>query len=224
MFGFFKRFKKKKKETVGNNKGKISEWSYQRFCGFYGDRILPDPKFDDKIAAIISCVNNKHYESIDEIAKESSCTFDECVMKIRYLKNKMVFDNCYIDRYNRALKRCTESDSKLLEKYYIMLYKDHLSISEMAMHVPNFHNKPLSIVREDVYKDIKYLYEKCVINGIKLDDDRREIIYYTVEKHKKSVGYITLQCTKCGALVDISRGGNGRCEYCGSIEVDNTDK
>ena len=85
MFGFFKR-KKETKQDKENNKGKISEWSYQRFCGFYGDRILPDAKFDDKIASIISCVKDKHYENIYEIARESGCTFEECVMKLKYLK------------------------------------------------------------------------------------------------------------------------------------------
>lgn len=223
MFGFFKK-KKEKKEKNENNKGKISEWSYQRFCGFYGDRILPDPLFNDKIASIINCVKNKHYESIDEIAKESSCTFEECVMKIKYLKNKRVLENYYIDHFNRALKPCTEEDTKLLEKYYVMLYYDHFSIDEMASRVPNYHNKPMSIVREDVYKDIKYLYDKCVINGIKLDESSQNIIYYTIEKHAKAQGYVTLNCSKCGALVDISRGGNGRCDYCGSIEVDSTKK
>ena len=105
-----------------------------------------------------------------------------------------------------------------------MLYVDHLSIDDMAKHVPNFHNKPLTIVREDVYKDIKYLYDRCIVNGIKLDEESQNIIYYTVEKHNKAIGYITLNCSKCGAIVDISRGGNGRCEYCGSIEVDTTSK
>ena len=69
MFNFFKR-KKKKEETVAEevHAGPISDWSYQRFCGFYGDRILPDAKFDDKIAAIISCVKDKHFESIYEFS------------------------------------------------------------------------------------------------------------------------------------------------------------
>lgn len=219
LFGFFKRKKEKKDDQV-NNKGKISEWSYQRFCGFYGDRILPDPNFNDKIEAIKNCVKNKHYESIHEIARESHCTFEECVMKIKYLKNKRVLDNYYIDVFNRTLKPCTPDDQRLLEKYYTMLYVDHLSIDEMSRHVPNFHNKPMSIVREDVYKDIKYLYDRCVINGVKLDEESQNIIYYTVEKHAKANSYVTLNCSKCGALVDISRGGNGRCEYCGSVEVD----
>ena len=221
---FSKIFNKNGKKTKEDNKGKISDWSYQRFCGFYGNKILPDPKFDDKISSIVNCVNNKRIESIDEIAKESSCTFDECVMKIKYLKNKRVFGDYYIDYLNRALKPCNQDDAKILEKYYLMLYHDHMSIDEIAKSLPNLHNKPLSIIREDVYEDIKYLYDKSIINGIRLDETTQNIIYYTVEKHSKSLEYVTLNCSKCGALVDILRGGTGRCEYCGSLEEDNYSK
>jgi DNA-directed RNA polymerase subunit RPC12/RpoP len=223
--GFFSKLFKKKDSTkeINNKKGNINEWSFQRFAGFYDERVFPDPKFNEKIESIKHCINNKHIERIDEIANESGCTFEETVMKIRYLKNKRVFDNIYIDRFNKAVKRCSEEDEKILEKYYTMLYVDHFSISEMAQRVPNFHNKPIPIIEEDVYKDIKYLYDKCIINGIKLDEERKEIIYYTVEKHKKAQLYATVNCPKCGALVDVSKGGNGRCDYCGSIAEDTTD-
>ncbi len=220
MFNFLKKIFKKK-DNQDNKKGRISEWSYQRFCGFYGDRILPDPQFNDKIAKIIDCVNNKKIESIYEIANESSCTFEECVMKIKYLKNKRIIGDYYIDYINRVLKPCIPEDMQILEKYYTMLYFNHYSIDEMARQVPNFHNKPITIIREDVYKDIKYLYEKCILNGIKLDEESQNIIYYTIEKHTRAEKYLTVNCSKCGALVDVSRGGNGRCDYCGSIEEDN---
>lgn len=226
MFKFLKNiFKKKDNKENGNGKNKepkLSDWSYQRFCGFYDTRIFPDVDFDKKIQKIIDCVNVKHMERLDEIAEEASCTFEETVMKIRYLKNKRVIDHCYIDRLNKVVKKCEPKDEEILEKYYTMLYVDHFSIDEMAARVPNFYNKPLPIIEEDVYKDIKYLYDKCIVNGIKLDEDRKEIIYYTIEKHKKADKYATVNCPKCGALVDVSRGGNGRCDYCGSIAEDNS--
>ena len=224
MFGFLKRFRIKKKDKEEKKKGIISEWSYQRFCGFYGDRILPDPMFKEKMKSITDCILNKRYENIFEIANESSCTVEECVMKIKYLKNKRVLGDYYIDYLNKAIKPCTPDDSKVLEKYYTMLYFNHYSIDQMASSVPNFHNKPMSIVREDVYKDIKYLYDKAILNGIKLDEESQNIIYYTIEKHKKAERYITVNCSKCGALVDIEKGATGRCEYCGSIEADESNK
>lgn len=225
MFNFIKKlFKKdKSKNDEVSKKGNISEWSYQRFASFYDTRVFPDPKFQEKIDALKVCINEKHLERLDDIAAESGCTVEEAVMKIRYLKNKRVFDNIYIDHYNRAVKQCSDEDQKILEKYYNMLYYDHYSIVEMAQRVPNYHNKPITIIEEDVFKDIKYLYDKCIINGIKLDESRKEIIYYTIEKHKKAATYATINCPKCGALADVSRGGNGRCDYCGTIVEDTSD-
>ena len=223
MFKFIKKLFNKKDNDISSKKENINEWSYQRFCGFYDQKILKDPNFNDKIEKIKECINSKKTERLDEIAQYSGCTVEETVMKIKYLKNKRVFDNIYIDHVNRVVKRCTEEDEKILEKYYNMLYHDHFSIKEMTQRVPNYYNKPMMIIEEDVYKDIKYLYDKCIINGIKIDEYNKEIIYYTVEKHKKSVNYATVNCPKCGALADVSRGGNGRCDYCGSIVEDTTD-
>lgn len=223
--GFFKRlFGKKKSDDKKESKeaGKISEWSYQRFCGFYGNRVFKDEKFFDKVNTIIDCVNERKIERLDDIASESGCTVEEVVMKIKYLKNKRVIDNVYIDRINRLIKKCTEDDSKILDRYYTMLYNDHFTIHEIAIRLPNYHNKPLPIIEEDVFKDIKYLYEKSIVNGIKLDESRREIIYYTLEKKKKREIYATVNCPKCGALVDVIKNSTGRCDYCGALVEDTT--
>ena len=226
--GFLSKiFKKKKKNNsvvdVNNAEaGVINEWSYQRFCSFYDERVFPDPQFIEKINSIIDCINNKNYDRLDDIASISGCTVEEVIMKVRYLKNKRVFDNIFIDRYNKMIKKCTEEDQKILEKYYNMLYFDHYSIVEIAQRIPNYHNKPMPIIEEDVYKDIKYLYDKCIINGIKLDETRKEIVYYTIEKHKKAETYATVNCPKCGALVDVITKQTGRCDYCGSAVEDTT--
>lgn len=221
---FSKLFKKRKEkvESAGSHAGNISEWSYQRFCGFYGDRVFKDEKFDEKIKAITECVNVKNMERLDEIAENSGCTVEEVVMKIRYLKNKRVIDNVYIDRINKLIRKCTEDDMQILDKYYTMLYNDHFTIHEMAIRVPNYHNKPLPIIEEDVYKDIKYLYDKSIVNGIKLDESTKEIIYYTIEKKTKRELYATVNCPKCGALVDVIKKSTGRCDYCGALVEDTT--
>ena len=224
MINIFKKlFGKNKKNEKGDNKaGNISEWSYQRFASFYDERVFPDPKFEEKIESIRHCIKDKHIERLDEIALESGCTVEETVMKIRYLKNKRVLDNIYIDRFNKAVKRCNDEDQKILEKYYNMLYFDHFSIDEMSSRVPNYHNKPMPIIEEDVFKDIKFLYDKCILNGIRIDEEKKEIIYYTIEKHKKALEYATINCPRCGALVDVRFNSNARCDYCGGIVEDTT--
>ena len=226
MFNFLsKLFGKKKKSNSSNTSGKeanINEWSYQRFCGFYDDRVFKDERFQEKIDKITECVNDKKYERLELIAEESGCSVEEVVMKIRYLKNKRVIDNVYIDRVNKLVKPCTDDDIEILEKYYNMIYTDHFSVLEIAERMPNYHNKPLPIIKEDIYKDIKYLYEKSILNGIKLDESRREIIYYTLEKKRKAERYATVNCPRCGALVDVIKRNSGRCEYCGTIVEDIT--
>ena len=201
---------------------KFNEWSYQRFCGFYDETILPDKLFYDKITKIIACVRIKNMERIQEIADNSMCTLEECAMKLKYLKNKRILDNLYIDHVNQVIKKCSEEDSKILEKYYNMLYIHHYQIKEMAMRMPNLYNKPLEKIENEVFEDIKYLYNKCIINGIKIDEEHKLIIYYSVEKHAKANVYLTLNCPNCGALVDVSYGGNGRCNYCNTIVEDYT--
>ncbi len=208
------------KDEVKQNKGKISEWSYQRFSSFYDTITLPDKDFDIKINTIINCIKNRKMENIDEIAKKSNCTFEECAMKIKYLKNKRVLEDYYIDRINRLIKKCSPEDQKKLEKYYTMIYFNHYQIDEMAIRMPNLYKIDIKDIENEVFNDIKYLYDKSIINGIKLDEEKRKIIYYSVEKHKKSLFYTTINCPKCGALVDVCRGGNGRCDYCNSIVED----
>ena len=221
MFKWLKRlFKKDNNNSKKNKKDNINEWSYQRFASFYDEKVLLDPLFNDKIKSIIDCVNNKRMDSIDEIAKVSNCTFDECVMKLRYLKNKRVIGNYYLDKINRTVRKCTEQDDEILKKYYNMIYVNHYQISEMAKQLPNYHNKPLTIIEEDVYKDIKYLYDKSIVNGIKLIPSTKEIKYYTIEKHKKEEYCVTINCPKCGALVDVEKGKSVRCDYCNSLVED----
>ena len=94
--------KRKKIIKPNEKKGKnISEWSYQRFCLFYGNMILPDPNFNSKLESIKKSILEDKLENIDEIAMKAGCSFDECILKIRYLKNKLVLGDYAIDRYSR---------------------------------------------------------------------------------------------------------------------------
>ena len=224
MFKFLSKLFKKKKQNTGNTQPsseiQISEWSYQRFARFLGERVFPDPKFNEKMEIIKQHVNEKQTERLDEIAIDAGCTVDEVIMKIRYLRNKRIFNDIYIDRYNKLVRKCTLEDKEIFKKYEDMIYINNYSIREIAEKVPNYYNKPFTIIIEDVYKDIKFLYDKCIINGIRLDDERKEIVYYTIEKQKKAEKYATLNCPKCGALVDVLKNNSAHCDYCGSLVED----
>ena len=68
----------------------------------------------------------------------------------------------------------------------------------------------------------KTLYDKDLINGVKLNEVDKEILYYTVEKNKKEKDFISIRCKNCGAINDVNRGNKTRCEYCNTIIEDKT--
>ena len=217
-FGMFLFLKKRSgTPTIKKKKHNISEWSYQRFAKFYGYDVLPDQEFNSKLDKIKKCVLHDKLESIEEIANKSGCTCDECILKIKYLKNKRVIGDYSVDKVNHKIRPCNEEELKLIEKYGKLVYEKHYQVSDMAKEVPNYHNMPLAILREDIFKDIKYMNERALLNGIKLNEDERKIIYYTLEKHEKSETYDTLNCSSCGMLVDVLKDGMASCPNCGTV-------
>ena len=75
----------KKSKVVEPN---INEWSFQRYAKFYGNMVLKDEYFQQKMEKICDLVLNKKEEDIRFIAKDSGCTYEECILKIRYLKKQ----------------------------------------------------------------------------------------------------------------------------------------
>ena len=69
-------------------------------------------------------------------------------------------------------------------------------------------------------EELSYLDDKYLINGINIDKVDKKIIYYHLEKHKKEKDYLSLNCSKYGALVYVPRLGKARCPYCKNIVSD----
>jgi hypothetical protein len=199
---------------------KINEWSYQRFDRFFGIVKPSDIEFDNKMKKIYDLIINEKVEDLDFITKDSGCSFDECVLKIRYLKNKRLIGDYYIDIPNKIIKECSSEDEILLQKYVPYIYNKHLQINEIALRLPNTSINNLDVMQERVYKDIKYLNDKGLLNGISFDEVDKKIVYYTIEKHKNEADTITINCPNCGAINDVNRHGKVRCAYCKSIIED----
>ena len=217
MVKIFQKIYNKYKEKKEKKQGILSNWSYQRFCRFYGINVYPDPEFDIKINRIINLVNNKNYENIKTIAKESNCNYNECILKLKYLKNKRVIDsNYFINSVTDEIKKCSESDLKLINKYYEMVYQKHYKLYEMK--------KALGESEEDIYNELKYLSDISLLNGINFDSNTHEILYYSLEKKKLAEKFVTLNCPSCGALVDIPKFSQARCSYCNTIVEDTYSK
>lgn len=195
----------------------ISEWSYQRYARFYNEVKASDPKFDEKINKIYNLIVNEKCDDLHFIAQDSGCTYDECIMKIKYLKNKRKIGDLYIDYINGIIKECSKEDQKLLQKYSPFIYTNHFQIKEMAVKLPEATAFNIQSLEEKVFRDIEYLDSKGLINGISLNKIDKKIIYYTIEKHKNEKDYVTINCPNCGAINDVERGNKTRCAYCQTI-------
>jgi hypothetical protein len=198
------------------NKKNINEWSYKRYADFYGSMELADPLFDEKINKILKLIKDDKCDDIDFIAKESGCTKEECCLKINYLKNKRLLDNFYIDKDTFRIIRCSEEDIELIEKYKPYIYGTHAPLDEIVALVPS-KGTDLEDKKKEVIKELKYLIDNNILNGVKFNEVDNKLVYYHIEKHKKEKDYVTISCPKCGALNDVDYGNKVRCKYCNSI-------
>ncbi len=197
----------------------LNQESFQNYAKFYGNFVPTDDSYDIKLNTIYDLITKDNILDIREIASRSNCTELECVLKIKYLKNKRMLGDYYIDTTNYLLVPCSVSDQLLLDKYKPFIYHSHLQVDEIATLIPNPNHLSLIDLRNQVFHELNYLDNKSLLNGILIDDVDRTITYYTIEKRKEVRGLITSHCPNCGALNDVQIGGKTRCGYCGTIIV-----
>lgn len=221
IMSFFSLIEKtKQKNNNITQTGNINEDSYQRYAKFYDNIVPQDTEFSTKMNKIYNLIQIDKKTDIKEIAKLSGCTYEECILKIKYLKNKRQVATFHIDHKNGKILQCTKEEYKLIEKYKPYVYYNHLSISEIACRMPGVTESNLEETKEQIYQEVYELYKSNLLNGIKINEVDKEIIYYSIEKRKKEVDYITIRCLNCGALNDVNRGSKVRCDYCNSIIED----
>ena len=207
--------KTRERRKVDFDKRHITEESFQNYAKFYGTYIPRDGDFNSKLMCIYNLIRDKEY-NIREISEKSNCTIEETVLKIRYLKNKRVIGDLYIDTNNLLLIPCSKEDAELIDKYKAYIYGSHLQINEIANLIPNKGYKDINELRDEVFNELIYLDSKGLINGIRINTVDRKIIYYTIEKKKKH-DYETIHCPNCGAINDVDSDSKVRCGYCNGI-------
>ena len=121
------------------------------------------------------------------------------------------------------LKECNEEEKKLLEKYNNFLYLSHFQIDEIVLNLQNTTIENKDEMKEKVLNELLFLENKGLLNGITINLVDKKIIYYSLEKHKKELDYLTIECENCGALNDVNIGSKTRCEYCETI-IDGTNE
>ena len=207
-------FKNKKINTTH-----VNQDSFQKYAKFFGETIPSDGKFDEKLNKIYDLIKNKKVYDVKVIAEKSCCNVTECVLKIKYLKNKRLIGDLYIDTVNNLLVPCSDEDQKLIEKYQVYIYNSHLQINEIAGVISNPNRLSPKELYDTIFKELNYLDEKGLLNGLKIDDVDGTITYYSIEKRKNNSDLRTVHCSNCGALNDVQSDGKGRCLYCNNIIV-----
>lgn len=195
----------------------VNENSFQNYAKFYGEIVPSEADFDRKLNKIYILIKDHNKTDIKEIADLTFCTIPECVLKIKYLKNKRLIDDLYIDTNNMKLIPCSSEDQLLIDKFKPYIYGTHTQIAEFVNLVPNPDRLTIEEHKKKLLEELVYLDKKNLINGIKIDDIDGEIIYYTLEKRKTVKDRETVHCPNCGALNDVDITGKVRCAYCNSI-------
>ena len=73
-----------KKEITDKNMT-INEKSFQNYAKFYGMMIPVDDEFNRKLNKIYRLIVIENVDDINFIAKDTGCTYEECILKIKYL-------------------------------------------------------------------------------------------------------------------------------------------
>lgn len=218
IFGFYIIVLKKKRQN--NKPARLSQTSYHNFAKFLDENNITfdDEHFEKKLFKIKVLIGEGK-RNIKEIAKESDCTFEECILKIRYLQKKQILTQFHIDIRGNELIECTLDDLKLIKKYTPFIYNNNFTLDEITVKKRRSTTQNYNKLRDSIFKELKYLVDNDLVNGIRLNEVDQEIIYYTLEKQKKR-DLVTTTCPNCGALNDINRGDKKRCEYCKTILED----
>ena len=217
IVSFFRTNKERKGYVHEIDTQHVNQNSFQKYAKFYGEIYPSDEKFDQKLNTIYSLIVDSGIRDIKRLADSASCSLPECVLKIKYLKNKRLIGDLYVDTVNMKLLPCSEEDQILLEKYKPFIYGSHSQVLDMASVLPNKNNLTFKEFQKEILEEIKMLDKKGLLNGIKISDIDGEIIYYTIEKRKVFTDFETIHCPNCGALNDVDVNSKVRCSYCQTI-------
>ena len=218
IFGFYIIVSRNRKQN--KKPSMLSQTSYHNFAKFLDENNITfdDEHFEKKLSKIKMLIGEGKRD-IKEIAQEAECTFEECIIKIKYLQKKQILTQFHIDIKGNELIECTTDDFKLIKKYTPFIYNNNFTLDEITIKKRRSTAQDYNKLRDSIFKELKYLVDNDLVNGIRLNEVDKEIIYYTLEKQKKR-DLVTIACPNCGALNDINRGDKKRCEYCKTILED----
>lgn len=194
----------------------LNSISFDNFSEFYGKNVSENEELSNKLNKICSMIENGERD-IKKIAEASSCTMEECVFNLKYLKNTKRIEEFNIDTYNMKLYTLSSEDEKLLKKYRSFLYFSHSQFDTIVQTLAKQENKSSEEEKETVFNELKYLDDKKLLKGISFNEVDKKLIYYDISKNTTKLK--TVHCPNCGALIDINIGSKERCIYCNTIII-----
>lgn len=200
---------------------KSQENKYIDYTKFYGTESVKDQDFLKKMKIIYSQIIKSNEEDIKQIAELAGCTYLECILKIKYLKQiKKIPEEYFIDEANGLVNRCSKEDQELLKKYRPYIYRSKLQITEIVARIPHVPGKTYQEIQKQVLDELIYLDDKDLINGVIINKVDGTITYYNPKEKNNKSDKITVTCQNCGAPNEVNRGGKNWCSYCGTIVED----
>ncbi len=202
----------------------IKETSYIDYAKFYGQESLQDKDFIKKLKIIYEQIIKYKENDIHKIAQLAGCTYIECIIKIRYLKQiKKISQAYFVDEVNGLINVCSKKDQELLKKYRPYIYRNQLQINDIVARIPPMPGKTAKETAQQVMADLIHLDNQGLIDGIILNKVDGTITYYNKQTSKKK-DKITINCQNCGAPNIVNRGGKTWCSYCKTIVEDTKSK
>ena len=194
---------------------KANQDSYNYYTEFLNEQHVTgsDEGFKEKLLKIEHAIKDGVYD-IRKIAELSGCTYEECVLKIKYLESKQYLNNIHIDHNAKKVIKCTPKELALLKKYLPFLRTHHFTLDEITKKKRVGYNQDFEKLRDQIYNDLKYLVDNNLISWIKLNEVDKEIIYFTDDKKHLLT---TIHCPNCGAGNEVVKGHKVRCKYCKMI-------
>lgn len=173
-----------------------------------------DPEFKEKITKIHNLITIDKCEDIKEIAEKSNCTYEECIIKIKYLKHNKIITDYYVDNRHGYIKKCTEEEKKLINKLSPYIYSARLQPKEIAVRTYRSNEEDFEEHYEKIKEELKRLIDKDLLDGVAYNEVDDKLVYYI---NNKSPEKISITCKCCGAVKELIKGNKERCEYCNSI-------
>ena len=185
----------KEKSRLKSLGRKINEDSYQRYAKFYGNTIPKDANFINQIKIIYYSIVKDGETDVKKIAEKANCTYTDCILKIRYLKNKRkLADYYYIDEVNGiTYEEVMNGHSKIRNKGIANIFSQMGLVEAWGSGIKRIFNAAKEYeLPEPKFQEFDNMFRVELFRNYSTMIKENEGIGEASEKHRRSSGILTL--------------------------------